>query len=99
MRNENSVANTIPCYFFSSFRYDASCFVSKDFRRFGNAVPFGDIASADAACHDFQQEFVFANFWRRHVYYAYVFVVVVDGCEQRGFTWKRKFEEVRLFLL
>src|SRR3972149_2773309 len=79
MRNENSVTNATPRDVFSSFRHDTSCFVPKDFRRFGNAVPFGHVASAYAARHDFHEYFVIRDFWRRHLFDSYVSVVVVHS--------------------
>src|SRR4030067_615342 len=84
MRNENSVANAIPRYVFSSFRYDASCFVSKDSRRFGNAVPLGHVASAYTTSHDFQQALVIADFGRRHLFDSNVPVVVVHSDKHMG---------------
>ena len=80
VRYEDSVADFEFCDFAASFFYGACCFVTEDYRCLWYSVPFGDIASADAACHNLQQELVFADFWLRHVYDAYIFVVVVDGC-------------------
>src|SRR4030042_1544430 len=89
MRNENSVANAMPLYTFSSFRYDASCFVSKNLRRFGNTVPLCHIASAYAARHDLKQYFVICDFWQGHFLDSYVSVIVVHGCKHE-FTRKTR---------
>jgi hypothetical protein len=82
MRNEYSVANATLRNIFSSFSHNASCLVSKDFWRFGNAVPFGYVASAYAACHDLKQHFVVADLWDGHFLNADIMIVVVDGGKQ-----------------
>jgi hypothetical protein len=90
MRNENSVANATPRDIFSSFRHDAGCLVPEDFWRFGDAVPFGHVASTYAACHDLKQHFILADLWDGHFLNADIMVVVVDGGKQDVSPRKKK---------
>jgi hypothetical protein len=86
MGNEDSVADFELGDFSAYFLNDARSFMPENSRSLWNAVPFCHVTSADAASHHFQQEFVSADFRRWHFLDSYVFIVVIDGCKQTGFT-------------
>lgn len=64
----------------ANLRNNASGFVTKDPRGFRDAVPFHDIASADATRHDFHEDFFFACFRGGDFLDSYVVVVIVKCC-------------------
>ena len=89
MGNKNAVANFERFDFCADFVDDACSFVPKHYWRFGNTVPFDDVAAADAACHHLKQRFVFADLWDGHFFDSDVMVIVVD-CGKQKYSPKKR---------
>jgi hypothetical protein len=84
MRHKNPVTHLVPRNFVA-YLFDYACsFVTENSRRFGNPVPFRNVAAADAACHNLYEDFVTPDFRLRHILNPYVMVVVVNGDKHKG---------------
>lgn len=59
---------------------DTSGFMTQHSWRFGDTVPFHDIAAADATGHDFHKDFLVACFGSGNFLDTYVVVVIVKSC-------------------
>ncbi len=84
MADENAVAYLDAVYFPADFVDDSCGFVPQHTRRFGDTVPLYDVAAADAASHNFQQNFFVSDGWRRQLFYADIVVVVVDSDQHQN---------------
>jgi len=77
--DKDSVAHLIIFDFAADLAKNACGFMPQDTRGFGYSVPFDNVASADAARHNFKHNFLFARTWRWKLFYAHVVIVVVES--------------------
>ena len=57
--------------------------MTENYGSFWFTVPFCEVATADAARHDFKEKFILADRWFRHFHDSNILVAVVDSCERR----------------
>jgi hypothetical protein len=79
MRNENTIADFDASDLTTDSAYDPCGFVPENTRCLRSTVPFDHVAAAYATSHHFEQDFVFADFWDRHLLNANVMIVVING--------------------
>ena len=79
MGNKDAITDFNICNFVSYPVYDSCCFMSQHKRCFWNSIPFNNVTTTYAACHDFKQNLFFANAGDRDFFNAYVMVVVIEG--------------------